>query len=89
MVDTFVTIITFAINGPDVNLIMLYNEDSYAEDSIAYPILSHILWINFGAVVSFLFTTFLVSSLNNTQSIIIMYFTLCCKPYVCGRIIPG
>ena len=77
IIVTFVTMISFAINGPDVSVIKLYNicekdtdtlaigEDTDDDiDSVPYPIIAHIIWIVFAAVVSFLFITFLVSVLH-------------------------
>jgi hypothetical protein len=73
IIVTFVTMISFAINGPDVSVVKLYNlcekdtdtlaigEDTDDDiDSVPYPIIAHIIWIVFAAVVSFLFITFLV-----------------------------
>ena len=69
------TIISYAINGPAVDVIELYQEDADDDDpdndeeSVPFPILSRIIWITFGAVVSFLFITFLVSLYTLSSSV--------------------
>ena len=56
---TFVTMISFAISTPDISIFRLANDDT-REESIPYPVLSFIIWIIFGVIMSVLFLNFLV-----------------------------
>ena len=57
----FVEAISFAIGSPDISIFRLSNDDTRV-DTIPYPVLSYIIWVIFGIIMSVLFLNFLVSS---------------------------
>ena len=57
---TFVTMISYAIDGPDNSIFRLSNDDTVVEN-IPYPVVSYFIWITFGVIMSVLFLNFLVS----------------------------
>ena len=64
----FVEVISYAIGGPDNSIFRLSNDDT-AVETIPYPVLSYVIWIVFGIIVSVLFLNFLVSY---TKQVIVM-----------------
>ena len=56
---TFVTMISFAIDGPDISIFGLSNDNTKVYTN-PYPVVAYLIWITFALIMSILFLNFLV-----------------------------